>query len=351
MRISARPPERARHLCPRTAMPEFRQDPVTGRWVIIASERAARPRQIVAANGSANSGPCPFCAGHEAMTPPEVWAQRDSNRAADTPAWRVRVVTNKYPALEDGGEWTNRSDGFYRWRNGFGVHEVIIESPDHAVNMGALDAAQFVNILRAYRERLRALKNDRRWRYLLIYKNQGDRAGATVEHVHSQLIALPEVPKQAADEMDGANKHFGATGRCIYCDINRRELEHGERLVAQSERFVALCPFAPRFGFETWILPRHHAAAFEETSDQDLFAYGQILREFILKLNRLFDNAPFNYLLHSALAEDSTAKSYHWHMEILPQLTRAAGFEWGAGVHMNSVAPEDAARLLRQVTL
>lgn len=351
MRISAGSPERTHPLYPRTVMPEFRQDPITGRWVIIASERAARPRQIVVANGLANSEPCPFCAGHEAMTPPEVWALRDSNQGVDTPGWRVRVVTNKYPALQDRGEWTNRRDGLYRSRNGLGGHEVIIESPDHAVNMGALDGAQFVNILRAYRERLRALRNDRRWPYLLIYKNQGDRAGATLEHVHSQLIALPEVPKQAAEELNGANKHFGATGRCIYCDINRRELEHGERLVAQSERFVALCPFAPRFGYETWILPRHHAAAFEETSDQDLVAFGQILREFILKLNGVFDNAPFNYLLHSAPATAPVAESYHWHMEILPQLSRAAGFEWGAGIHMNPVAPEDAARHLRQVTL
>jgi UDPglucose--hexose-1-phosphate uridylyltransferase len=332
-------------------MPELRQDPVTGRWVIIASERAARPRQIVAANGLASSEPCPFCAGNEAMTPPEVWAQRDSNLGTDTPGWRVRVVTNKYPALEDRGDRADRSDGFYRSRNGFGAHEVIIESPDHAVDMGALDAAQFVNILRAYRERLSALRNDRRWRYLMIYKNQGDRAGATLEHVHSQLIALPEVPQQAVDELNGANKHFGATGRCIYCDINRRELEGGERLVAQSERFVALCPFAPRFGFETWILPRHHAARFEETSDRDLALFGQILREFILKLNRLFDSAPFNYLLHSAPTEGSAAESYHWHMEILPQLTRAAGFEWGSGMHMNSMAPENAAQLLREIAL
>jgi UDPglucose--hexose-1-phosphate uridylyltransferase len=158
---------------------------------------------------------------------------------------------------------------------------------------------------------------------------------------------LPQIPPQVVEELDGAKRHFGATRQCIYCDIIRRELEEGERVVVKSKYFVALCPFAPRFGFETWILPRHHSAAFEDITDQDLMAFGEILREFISRLNRLFDNAPFNYLLHSAPLQDRATDPYHWHLEILPQLTRAAGFEWGSGMHMNSVAPEEAARLLR----
>ena len=290
---------------------------------------------------------CPFCAGNEAMTPPEVWALRNTDGDANTPGWRVRVVANKYPALDIGDAEVDRNDGLYRATAALGVHEVIIESPEHAVNLSALGAEQFANILFAYRARWRALTQDRRWRYLMIYKNQGDRAGATLEHVHSQLIALPQIPPQAAEELDGAKRHFGATSRCIYCDIIRRELEQGERLIAESKYFIALCPFAPRFGFETWILPRRHGAAFEEISDRNLFAFGDILREFISRLNRLFDNAPFNYLLHSAPLKGRAAEHYHWHLEILPQLTRAAGFEWGSGLHMNSVAPEEAARLLR----
>ena len=328
-------------------MAEFRQDPLTGRWVIIAPGRAGRPHQIAAPNTSTFHEDCPFCAGNETMTPPEVWALRTTDGEADTPGWRVRVVANKYPALDPRGAETDRSDGLHRATAALGVHEVIIESPDHATNLTALDAEHFANILFAYRARWRALTQDRRWRYLMIYKNQGDRAGATLEHVHSQLIALPQVPPQAADELNGAKRHFGVTGRCVFCDIIRREAEQGERLVAESKDFVALCPFAPRFGFETWILPRQHRAAFEDISDRNLVAFGEILREFILRLNRLFDNAPFNYLLHSAPLEDHAAEHYHWHLEILPQLTRAAGFEWGSGMHMNSVAPEEAARLLR----
>jgi UDPglucose--hexose-1-phosphate uridylyltransferase len=327
------------------AMPEFRRDPITGRWVIIASGRASRPWHIGATRAS--SGPCPFCAGNEAMTPPEVWAQRDPKTNANAPGWRLRIVPNKYPALENSGAWSAKGDGFYQSMNGLGVHEVIIESPDHVTRMSALSAQQFADISRAYRARLRALGNDSRWRYLMIYKNQGERAGATLEHVHSQLTALPTVPKEMIDEIDGANKHFAATGRCIYCEVSRQTIESGERLVADSERFVALCPFAPRFGYETWILPKNHAAAFTESSDEDMTAFGQILRGVLLKLDRCLDHPPFNYFIHSAPPDNAANPHYHWHMEILPQLTRAAGFEWGSGVHMNSVAPEDAARLLR----
>ena len=332
-------------------MSEFRQDPVTGRWVIIASARNARPWHINLVSDQKRTEPCPFCAGHEAMTPPEAWADRDSSTQANAPGWRVRVVPNKYPALEDNGEERAKTDGFYQSMNGAGVHEVIIESPDHVVNLSALSKEQFVDILCAYSARLRVLKNDRRWRYLLIYKNHGERAGATFEHVHSQLVALPFVPRKAQDEIDGVRKHSDVTRRCIYCDIIQRESEHGERLVSESDRFVALCPFAPRFGYETWILPKKHAANFERSSSADMTALAESLRGLIVKLNGVVENAPFNFVIHTAPNEEPANQYYHWHMEILPQLTRAAGFEWGTGVHMNSVAPEDAARLLRDGAL
>jgi UDPglucose--hexose-1-phosphate uridylyltransferase len=283
------------------------------------------------------------------MTPPEVWAHRDPTTEANSPGWRVRVVPNKYPALENGDARPGENHGFYQSARGLGVHEVIIETPEHLVNMSALDAAQFVAICGAYRARLTALKNDRRWRYLLIYKNHGERAGATFEHIHSQLVALPVVPREAHEEINRAHEHFEATGRCIFCQIIERERALGERLVLTSERFIALCPFAPRFGYETWILPLHHVASFEQSSDLDLAALAESLRDFILKLNGVGDNVPFNYVIHTAPTAESSHEYYHWHMEILPQLTRAAGFEWGSGVHMNSVSPEDAARLLRDV--
>jgi UDPglucose--hexose-1-phosphate uridylyltransferase len=333
------------------AMSEFRQDPVTGRWVIIAAARNARPWHINLVSDQKRAEPCPFCAGNESMTPPEVWAERDSNTEANSPGWRVRVVPNKYPALENSSEHFGKKDGFYQSMHGAGVHEVIIESPEHIVSMSALSKQQFVNILSAYRARFSTLENDRRWRYLLIYKNHGERAGATFEHVHSQLVALPFVPREAQDEIDGLHKHFEATCRCIYCDIIQRESEQGERLVSESDRFVALCPFAPRFGYEIWILPKNHASNFDQSSDADIAALAESLRTCTAKLNLVIENAPFNFVIHTAPNEESADQRYHWHMEILPQITRAAGFEWGTGMHMNSVAPEDAARLLRDGAL
>ncbi len=332
-------------------MAEFRRDPITGRWVIIAAERAHRPRQLGAADPSSSGEPCPFCAGNEAMTPPEIWAIRADTSPADRPGWRVRVVPNKYPALVCDGPWEGGQNEFYQSQPGLGVHEVIVECPDHVTQMAELAEDRFDDIIRAYRERLSTLSHDPRWRYLMIYKNQGDRAGATFEHLHSQLIALPAVPREALDEMAGATAHFTASGRCIYCEIVERELADGRRVIFAHERFVALCPFAPRFAYETWILPRTHGAVFAECSEQEVKECARALRETIRRLDRALDNPPFNYFIHSLGTRDNAPASYHWHLELLPQLFRAAGFELGSGSNINGVAPEVAAKLLRDVAL
>ena len=332
-------------------MPEFRKDPVTGHWVIIAAEREKRPRQLGVMIESAGAEPCPFCAGNEAMTPPEVMAYRNETSPADSPGWSVRVVPNKYPALVDSDPRIFTPDPIYELGHALGAHEVIIESPDHVVNMGALGVEQVSQILRAYRERMRELTKDPRWRYIFLYKNHGDRAGATLEHIHSQLITLPTVPEQAANELNGAKRHYETTGRCIYCEMIERELRQGERVVLNSAHFVAFCPFAPRFAFEIWISPKKHAAAFEQSSDQDILSLAKVIQEMITRLNHALDNPPFNYLIHSIPPRQTQSVHYHWHIEILPQIARAAGFEWGSGMHINSVAPEDAARLLRDVSV
>ena len=331
-------------------MTEFRRDPISGRWVIIAAERAQRPRQFGAANDSTAAEPCPFCAGNEALTPPEVWAARESNTEANQPGWRVRVVPNKYPALDSNSQ-SQAGDNFYQTLPGQGIHEVIIECPDHVTNMAALTDDQVTDILRAYGERLADLRRDSRWRYLLIYKNQGDRAGATFEHLHSQLVALPSVPREALDEIAGAQAHFVASGRCIYCEIIERELTDGNRVVFDHDQFIAFCPFAPRFAYETWILPKSHRAVFEESSARELSQCARALRETIRRLNRAQDNPPFNYFIHSLPADGSAPESYHWHLEILPQLSRAAGFELGTGSNINGVTPEAAAKSLRDTRL
>jgi len=328
-------------------MPEFRQDPITGRCIIIAADRSKRPRHYNDQAELAYSLGCPFCEGNEHMTPPEIYAQREVQSVKDKPGWRVRAVPNKYPALTDHGRWSAPDGSSYGTSAAIGVHEVIIEVPRHIANIGVLTQDQFINILLAYQARLNTLRKDPRWRCLLIYKNQGEAAGATLEHVHSQLIALPFVPKEVSAEITGVNRHYRSTGACFYCMMSRTEGDGETRLVSSTERFVAHCPFAPRFPYETWILPKHHSASFESISNEDIFDLARALRNVIMKLNGALQNPAFNYFIHS-LPQDSAEHQYHWHIEILPQIAKAAGLEWGSGIHLNSVSPEDAARLLRE---
>jgi UDPglucose--hexose-1-phosphate uridylyltransferase len=332
-------------------MSEFRKDPITGRQVIVAPHRAQRPRELGVTNNRSPAAPCPFCAGNEALTPPEIWAMRKAPTQPNNPRWSVRVVPNKYPALIQSNPWSRNSDSFYDSQNGVGAHEVIVESPDHVTSLSALGVEQLTDVMGAYHQRMGALRSDPDFRYLLLYKNQGDRAGATLEHIHSQLIALPFVPAEAASELSGADTHYKLTGRCIYCEIIERERREGTRLVLDHEMFIAFCPYAPRFAYETWLIPKIHAAIFEESTQRDLPAFGRALHDTLARIDKALDDPPFNYFIHSLPTALTASPHYHWHLEILPQLSRAAGFELGSGAYINSVAPEDAARLLRDALL
>jgi len=332
-------------------MPEFRKDAVVDRWVILASDRAKRPQPNAGKNEPAQTDPCPFCAGNEAMTPPAVLTYRANDPDSNIATWSVRVVPNKYPALVNEGSWTGQSNSIYQTMSGLGAHEVIIEAPEHVVNMGALNEKQVEQILRAYRDRIVELRNDQRWRSILIYKNQGAEAGATLEHIHSQLIALPIVPRTLQEEIDGARNYHDLNKCCVYCTVIHQEVGAQSRMVAESERFIVFCPYASRFPYETWILSKQHATCFEYGSEEDYAGLARSLRETLIRFNRRFKNPPFNYFIHSNPLGEAANAYYHWHMEILPKLSQVAGFEWGSGAYINSVAPEDAARHLREVTL
>ena len=328
------------------AVPEIRQDPITGRRVIIAPARTARPRQRER-NGVGQPSICPFCSGNEGLTPPEVWADRNPDTLPDTPGWRVRIVPNKYPALKIAGDITALPHSLFFLEPSHGRHEVIVESPAHHIHVNALDTTQWENVLRGYCTRWRALQADAVYRYILIYKNQGERAGATLEHVHSQLIAMPTPPPDVMAEHHRARSLFDASAGCLYCEVIEQELRSNNRLVWQSERFVALCPFASRFEYETWILPKFHNADFAATRETDLAELSNLVSGTINRLDRLAAQIPFNLLLHSGPKLEKVDEYFHWRLEILPQLNRAAGFEWGTGMFMNPLAPEEAARLLR----
>jgi UDPglucose--hexose-1-phosphate uridylyltransferase len=332
-------------------MPEFRKDPIVNRWVIIAPERAKRPQQSRRDRAKKTLEPCAFCAGNEAMTPPEVLVCPGTSAQTDAPRWAVRVVPNKYPALTNPGTCTIDSSGLYQRKSGLGVHEVIIEAPEHVTHTATLSEQQLANVINAYRERISALRRDRRWRYILVYKNQGTEAGATFEHVHSQLIALPMMPRDAAEEMHGAQAYYDSTGSCIYCDMLRDEINDSTRIVTANDRFVVLSPFASRFPYETWIMPKPHSSSFEQGSKHDTLDLARCLRETLNRLYRALNDPPFNYYIHSNPLADNQTRFYHWHIEILPKLIQVAGFEWGSGSYINPVTPEEAARLLREALL
>ena len=332
-------------------MPQLRKDPVVGRWVIISTERAKRPTHYQHPKDTSRNGPCPFCEGNESTTPKEILAYRPGGSHRDGPGWTLRVVSNKFPALMIEGDLDRRGDGVYDFMNGVGAHEVIIETPNHETNMGALSEAQFEEVLWAYRDRILDLKEDKRLRSVLIFKNQGSEAGATMEHTHSQLIALPIVPRNVTDELVGAQEYYKYKERCIYCDIVRQEVEEKARVVSEYDNFVVICPFAPRFPFETWILPKKHSSYFEHASKQEYMDLARCLRETLIRLNRTLNDPPFNYIIHSMPFGEADNGHYHWHIEVMPKLTQVAGFEWGTGFYINPVTPEEATQFLREIPL
>jgi UDPglucose--hexose-1-phosphate uridylyltransferase len=331
-------------------MPELRKDPIVSRWVIIAHERAKRPHDFKGeAQSQAGGGLCPFCEGQEDKTPHEVLAYRDRGTRPNGPGWRIRVVPNKFPALKVEGNLNKRGEGIYDKMAGVGAHEVIIESPRHHISMASLSEDNIREVLWAYRDRLVDLKKDSRLVHGMLFKNVGAAAGASLEHSHSQLIVTPIVPISVWEEMTGALEFFNYRGRCIYCDMVQQELATERRIVLDTTHFTAFCPYASRFPFETWILPKAHSSHFENIPKPGVDDLGTVLRQVLNKLELALDSPPYNYIIHTAPFDHQELPHYHWHIEIIPRLTKVAGFEWGSGFYINPVPPEDAAGFLREI--
>lgn len=332
-------------------MPELRKDPIIGRWVIISTERGKRPSDFGVTTEKKGSKLCPFCTGNESATPPEIMAFRPDGSKVDTPGWTMRVIPNKYPALKIEGDLNREGHGIFDKMNGIGAHEVIVESPDHFADFADFDDRTCQDVIWAYRMRITDLQKDPRFRYIMVFKNFGEAAGASLEHAHSQLIATPIVPKRVTEELEGAREYFNFKERCIFCDIIKQEMRDDERVVAYNDNFIALEPFAPRMPFETWLLPINHYAAFEDIPEKAIPDLAALLKETLKRLAISLNNAPYNYILHTKPVEDGHSDCYHWHIEIMPKLTKVAGFEWGTGFYINPTAPEDAAKYLREVDL
>jgi UDPglucose--hexose-1-phosphate uridylyltransferase len=333
-------------------VPELRKDPVTGRWVIISTDRQKRPNDFrLERSVSAGREHCPFCPGHEALTPPEVLSYRQNGGAPNAPGWDLRVVPNKFPALQVEGTLDREGEGLFDRMNGIGAHEVIIETPDHDRSLALMSEPEIERVLWAFRERMVDLRQDHRLRYILVFKNHGAPAGATLEHPHSQLIALPIVPDFVREELDGARRHYEIKERCVFCDIVHQELLDGRRVIQENADIIALAPYAPRFAFETWLLPRRHGARYEQAARHEYESLARMLKTVLQRLDRALESPPFNLIVHTSPFSQEVSELYHWHIEIIPKLTRVAGFEWGTGFYINPTSPEEAAKVLRAVRL
>ena len=325
-------------------MPELRQDPITGSWVLIAPERTGRPTDFVHASlPPAHDGECPFDPGNEAMTPPAVLVLPESGEG-----WQVRVVPNKFPAVQSDGVAKRLGQGLFQGLTGVGIHEVVIESPDHGATLATLPETAVAEVFRAFQVRFQAIEKGGRFPYVLVFKNHGAEAGATLRHGHSQLVALPIVPPRARQELDGARAYFLKENRCIYCDLMTTE-EGGPRFVLRDDDFVVLSPYASRFAWEVWLIPRRHRSRFGDATATERTALARALKGTLISLDRALDVPPYNLTLQSAPFGEDTDEHYHWHIEMAPRVTRLAGFEWATGAFINPMPPEDAARKLREI--
>ena len=338
-------------------MNELRKDPILGNWVIISPERGKRPQSFTQPQRLVKKKRvCPLCSGNENLTPPEIYALRSKKSKSNTRGWRVRVVPNKFPALDRDKELVGERLGMFDVMSGFGSHEVIIETPSHSKNLKNQSIKELSEVLRTFQRRIEDLYEDKRLRYCLIFKNEGWEAGASLEHPHSQLIATPVIPKRIREELAGSKDYFKRKRRCIYCDILGQEKKSGERIVYENKEYISFCPFASRFPFEIWLLPKRHSAHFcSQITKKNTPLLADALRTTMRKLDSALYNPQYNYVVHTApnpISRHGYSKNidrdFHWHIEIIPRLTRAAGFEWGADFYINPMAPEEAARSLRE---
>jgi len=329
-------------------MSELRRDPIGGRWVIVETDHPSKPEDFELESHHWRGGICPFCYGNETMTPPEIEAIRDPSTSPNTPGWQVRVVPNKFPALKIEGDLDRNGIGIYDMSNGVGAHEVLIETPYHHKDIPDLLETEIENVINMLCRRALDLAKDKRFKYIMIFKNYGASAGASLEHPHIQIIALPMVPKNVLEELRGAENYYEYRERCIYCDIIKQEIQDKERIILENKYFIAFCPFVSRFPFEIWIVPKRHYGYFCHMPTEEKPELAKILKETITKAKNIFLNLEYNYMIHSSpINGDGEIEFYHWHIEFTPKLTRVAGFEWGTGFYIVPTPPELAAKYLR----
>ncbi|MCL2100618.1 MAG: galactose-1-phosphate uridylyltransferase [Fibromonadales bacterium] len=333
-------------------MSEYRQNATNGEWVIIAAERAQRPADYTSTAKFRNVPPehsddCPFCKGneHKCYTPTYEIKNGDE--------WKLRIVPNKYAAVSRPERFSNaplprnRVAGMHLSAHGYGVAEVVVESPKHNANLIFMDKPDIYEIIKSYKERFISLSQDPNIAMVNIFKNYGPSAGASLEHPHSQIIATHVLATHITDELSYARRAFNTYGSCIFCDMIKKEMESGDRIIAKSNHFVAFCPFASRYPYEMRIFPLKHSALFGTISDEEVKDLTDILQKVLAKMFILLRDPDYNYYVRTVPNSDGDVRYYHWHIAITPRLTRPAGFELGTRIYINTILPEHAAEQLR----
>lgn len=333
-------------------MSELRKDAIRDNWVIIATDRALKPNDFPINKQGVQkaefNGFCPFCEGNESFTPDEIASYRFNDSQANLPGWQVRTIPNKFSALKLKGSLIKLNNGVYSSYNGLGKHEVVVETPQHETDLPEYSLDNIELILNMLKDRYDQLMQDERIKYIHIYKNQGLFAGASLGHSHSQIVGLPILP----DENKGIDKYYNKTGRCLLCDILEQEINDRQRLIYETDHFVLICPFASRFSYETWIIPRKHTAHFVGINSEEVSELAAILKYFTTAVRECLNDPSYNMVIVSAPVNvDNAIAGYHWYIELIPRLIVASGLEIGTGYYVNPVAPEISACILKESLL
>jgi UDPglucose--hexose-1-phosphate uridylyltransferase len=339
----------------KTDLHELRKDPLLGRWVAVLTQSRS-PSEYILPPEEGNENICILCAGKENETPPEIMSVPKSNPDKTVKGWWIRTIPNFEPVFQVEGELGRRGEGMYDKMNSIGSNEIIIESPEHAVRPEDIGLDQMLRVIMTYRDRMAELEKDPRLRYTLIYKNSGKEAGALFSHPISHIASTPVIPKRVKEELDGAKQYFDYKERCIFCDIAREELRVGSRIILETNDFIAFCPYASKFPFDSWIVPKRHCCAFQDIKTEEIEDMAFILSSVLKKLRSVFNGLSFNYFIHSAPNRiprknhwHTLGEDFHWHLEIMPRLLRTSGFEWGSGFYILPTSPEYAAKCLKEV--
>lgn len=328
-------------------MPELRRNLISGDWVIIATERAKRPEDFKKKAGDKKvflefSEKCPFCPGNENQTPPADLVINKGEK------WQIRTCLNKFAALSSKGELNRKCEGIWHSLQGIGRHEVIIETPKHNLTTALLEVEEIKLILNAYQARYLEIQKNKNIEMIIIFKNHGESAGTSLEHPHSQLIATPVVSSHIRHRLQEAIRFKDETGDCVFCKTMLEELKNGERVILENKYFVTFIPYAAYSPFHIWVFPKRHYSSFAEILEEEKISLAETLKIVLNKIYVKLDNPDYNYIICSSPLGIGEVDYFHWYLSIIPRITKAAGFELGSGMYINSALPEASAKFLRE---